>query len=436
MKTIKKLFILMLLCALGGGGYYYFHDTQGPQINLTPNQGSFNKKTPIVLTVNDDKSALAHLTVNVLQNGKQLQLLNIEFPEGVGNNSETLDLSKMLLRDGIITIQVSASDRSIYHFGTGNSTLATFNLMRDTRPPVVSVLSTAHNLNTGGAGLVVYSIAEPVTDSGIQIGDYFFPGHQQDSGDYICLFAFPYDVSTKAVPRIIAHDEAGNQGVGGFYYHLNKRKFKVDQIKISDSFLNSKMPQFQDMFPEASTPLDVFLKVNRVLRPQNRAWLSDVATKTSDTFTWDQSFIRQPNAATRATFGDLRHYMYNGKEIDQQTHLGIDLASVARAKVPASNSGTVVYADFMGIYGQCIILDHGLGLQTLYAHLSSMDVDLGDLVDRGQIIGRTGATGLAGGDHLHFGIIIGGVPTNPIEWWDKTWVKNNITSKLSLRSDQ
>ncbi len=90
----------------------------------------------------------------------------------------------------------------------------------------------------------------------------------------------------------------------------------------------------------------------------------------------------------------------------------------------------------MGIYGQCIIIDHGLGLQTLYAHLSSMAVEVGDVVERGQIIGRTGATGLAGGDHLHYGIIVGGVPVNPIEWWDKNWVRNNITSKLQLSSEQ
>jgi len=431
-KKIKSLFILLIITALAGGSYYYFSDTQGPQIKLTPSSGSISKKTNLGLTLNDELSSLANISVTVEQNGKLLQVLDTTYNEGIRSASENIDLSTLLLRDGNIKITATSTDRSVYHFGKGNTATATFNLILDSRPPTISALSNAHNLNFGGAGMIVYSISESVTKSGIQLGDHFFPGHKQPSGNYLCLFAFPYDTDSEAVPRLVAYDEAGNKGIGGFYYHLNKRKFKTDKIKISDGFLNIKMPQFQDQFPTAQTPLEVFLSVNKHLRTQNRAWLSSVASKTANTFTWNKSFLRQPNAATRATFGDLRHYIYNGKEIDQQTHLGIDLASTACARVPASNSGNVVYADFMGIYGQCIIIDHGLGLQTLYAHLSSMDVAVGDNIDRGQIIGRTGSTGLAGGDHLHFGVIISGVPVNPIEWWDKNWVKNNITSKLQL----
>lgn len=436
MKTIKSFFILLIVVTLAAVGYLYFHDTQGPQIQLQPGSGSINKNTPLVVTINDEGSYIAHLNVTILQNGKQLEVTNINYPGNIHSTSETIDLSELLLKDGAIAVNISCSDNSVYNFGKGNKSDATFSLLLDNRPPIISVLSNAHNLNFGGAGLVVYTIAEPVTESGVQVGEHFFPGYQQSSGDYLCLFAFPYDCDSNAVPRIVASDEAGNKGVGGFYYHLNQRQFKVDQINISDSFLNSKMPQFQAQFPDAHSPLDIFLNVNRVLRSQNRAWLSEVASKTDDMFTWSESFLRQPNSATRATFGDIRNYVYAGKKIDQQTHLGVDLASTARAQVPASNSGRVVYADFMGIYGQCIILDHGLGLQTMYAHLSTMDVNVGDSVDRGQTIGRTGATGLAGGDHLHFGIIIAGVPVNPVEWWDKNWVSNNITSKLVINSQQ
>ncbi|MEA3465643.1 MAG: M23 family metallopeptidase [Thermodesulfobacteriota bacterium] len=436
MKTIKSFFILLLLVAIGGGGYFYFHDRQGPLAHLSPNRGSINKTTPIILTLNDDASALANVSVSVLQNGKQVKLLNKSYSQNVHNATEHLDLSELLLRDGMLTIQVTSLDRAIYNFGKGNSSTTTINLLRDTRAPVIAPLSTAHNLNVGGAGLIVYTTNEAVAKSGIKIGDHFFPGHQQISGEFLCLFAFPYDTDPDTIPRLVATDEAGNHGAGGFYYHLNQRKFRVDTINISDRFLTTKMPQFQNQFPEAKTPLELFMSVNGTMRPQNRAWLGEVATKTGDMFEWSQSFLRQPNAATRATFGDLRHYMYNGKEIDQQTHLGIDLASTARAAVPATNNGTVVYADFMGIYGQCIIVDHGLGLQTLYAHLSSMNASVGEMVERGQTIGHTGATGLAGGDHLHYGVIISGVPVNPIEWWDKNWIRNNITSKLGLRAGE
>jgi murein DD-endopeptidase MepM/ murein hydrolase activator NlpD len=128
--------------------------------------------------------------------------------------------------------------------------------------------------------------------------------------------------------------------------------------------------------------------------------------------------------------------MHNGKEIDHQTHLGIDLASTRHAPIPAAANGRVVVAahDF-GIYGNAIIIDHGLGLQSLYSHLSQIDVAVGDTVKRGQIIGKTGATGMAGGDHLHFGVLCSGIPVNPYEWWDGTWIKNNITSKLDQPSN-
>ncbi|MCD6527572.1 MAG: M23 family metallopeptidase [Desulfuromonas sp.] len=424
--------MLLLLVALTGGAYYYFHDTAAPELSLTPSAGAIQKNSVLQLSLSDEGSGLAAVEVKILQNGHQFVVLEKSYPLDTPSATEQLPLNNLLLEDGPLTVQISVRDRAIYHFGKGNVQESALNLTRDSRPPIISILSTAHNLNQGGAGLIAYSVSEPVTKSGIQIGDYFFPGYQQSNGNYLCLFAFPYNVDSSKVPRLIAVDQAQNQGMGGFYYHLNRRNFRSDRIGISERFLNSKMPQFQHLFPEAKTPLEIFLKVNRELRPRNRARLVDIGLNTTEQFAWSKSFLRQPNAANRAMFGDHRTYEYKGKKIDNQTHLGIDLASTARAPVPATNTGEVVFAEFMGIYGQCIIIDHGLGLQTLYAHLSRMDVQIGDLIERGQSIGTTGATGLAGGDHLHFGVIISGIPVNPVEWWDKNWVKNNITSKLEL----
>nr|WP_320114183.1 M23 family metallopeptidase [uncultured Desulfuromonas sp.] len=432
MKTLKSFFMLIIVAALIGGGYYYFRDTAEPQLTLDPPAGSIQKNSILTLTLDDATSGLAHVEVKILQQGKEIPVLNKDYPLETFQVREELPMGNLLLEDGPLTVEVTAVDRAVYHFGKGNTATAAISLTRDSRPPIISVHSVAHNLNQGGAGLIAYSVSEPVTRSGIQIGDAFFPGYEQPSGVYLCLFAFPYNVDAEEIPRLIAEDRAENISMGGFYYHLNRKNFRSDKIGISDGFLNSKMPQFQHLFPGATTPLDVFLKVNRELRPKNRARLIDIGHDTATTFTWTKAFIRQPNAANRAMFGDRRFYVYNGNKIDQQTHLGIDLASIARADVPASNSGRVVFAEFMGIYGQCIIIDHGLGLQSLYAHLSRMDVQVGDQIERGQIIGKTGATGLAGGDHLHFGIIISGTPVNPVEWWDKNWVTNNITGKLDL----
>jgi murein DD-endopeptidase MepM/ murein hydrolase activator NlpD len=158
--------------------------------------------------------------------------------------------------------------------------------------------------------------------------------------------------------------------------------------------------------------------------------MKDLARQTAATPLWKGEFSRQPGASTLAIFADDRDYLYQGKVVDHATHLGYDLASVARAEVPAANNGVVIFADYLGIYGQCIVIDHGLGLQTLYAHLSQIDVAPGDQVNKNQIIGRTGASGMAGGDHLHFGVFVGGLAVQPLEWWDASWLQNNIDSKL------
>jgi murein DD-endopeptidase MepM/ murein hydrolase activator NlpD len=192
---------------------------------------------------------------------------------------------------------------------------------------------------------------------------------------------------------------------------------------------------FQDDFPDQQSLLDVFLKVNREMRTANRKRLQEIGRETASRPLWTGRFLRQPNASRQAHFGTKRKYVYKGKVIDEQTHLGIDLASIARAEVPAANSGRVVFADWLGIYGQVIIVDHGLGLQSLYAHLSQIQVQKGDTVAKGQILGRTGTTGLAGGDHLHFGMLVSGVPVNPVEWWDANWIANNVAGKLQLIQD-
>jgi murein DD-endopeptidase MepM/ murein hydrolase activator NlpD len=282
--------------------------------------------------------------------------------------------------------------------------------------------------------MVVYTLSEPSHQTGVMVGEQFFPGFKQgNTENYLSLFTFPYNADPqKDVPEVIAVDEAGNTGRSGFNYHLIPKQFRQDTIRISDRFLEQKMPQFTTAYPNEASLLDVFLKVNNESRTKNRASLHEFARQTQPKMLWEKPFIRQPGAATRATFGDKRTYTYNGKVIDHQRHLGVDLASVARDRVQACNGGRVVFDGFMGIYGNVIIIDHGMGLQSLYAHLSQILAHTGDEVQRGQIIGLTGATGMAGGDHLHLGIILSGIPVNPVEWWDSHWITDNIDSKIEI----
>jgi hypothetical protein len=248
----------------------------------------------------------------------------------------------------------------------------------------------------------------------------------------MAFFALSYKQGSGTHILARATDFAGNNTRVGFPYYIKKRSFKKVSIKISDKFLNWKMPEFNiDVSSDSQTPmLDKFLKVNRELRNSNGIQLLKIVSKTDDKLYWNGAFLRLPNSARQANFADHRNYKYKNHTIDQQVHLGIDLASVARSPVPASNNGKIAFTGYMGIYGKTVVIDHGFGLFSTYSHLSAIDVKKGQMVSKGDVVGRTGSTGLAGGDHLHFGIMVHNTFVNPVEWWDATWIKNNISTKI------
>lgn len=436
MRTSSLVLLAVLLIALVAGGIYYFRDTDEPLITLTPGGGPISNHRPLLLVIDDEGSGLKQLKVIASQGTKEFPLASRELEPGAYQHREELSLAGLKLKNGPIEIRIEANDRSVYHFGQGNTGSESFVLEFDNKPPVISVVSRSHNLNQGGSGLVVYTINEEVTSSGVQVGERFFPGFPQENGRYICLFAAPYDVDPKALtPRLVAEDLAGNERLSGFYHHTNSRRRNKTDINIDNRFLEAKMPDFQAYFPETEDLLDIFIRVNRELRQANRSRLLEFLPRTASTPLWDDAFLR-PKGTNREPFATERTYFHNKKKIDNQVHLGVDIASVARGPVEASNRGHVLLAEDFGIYGQCVIIDHGIGLMSLYGHLSSIAVNVGDEVAKGQEIGRTGATGLAGGDHLHFGLLLNGLPVSPVEWWDRTWVTNNISSKLELAAEK
>jgi murein DD-endopeptidase MepM/ murein hydrolase activator NlpD len=436
LKFLKKLFVLALVVALAGLGYFLLRDMTAPELTVTPAQGPLSPRVPLKVDLQDPGLGLRSFSVAAIQDGRQIELLVRQFPPETKAAEETIDLAKAGLKEGAVSIRLKAEDRALFRFGHGNVVERTLNYQIDSKPPQISILTRHHNFNQGGAGATVYTVSEDVKTTGIRVGDLFFPGYRQPSGNYVCLFAFPWNMEeSDFVPKVVATDPAGNQQIQGIYYHDNPRSFPSDRINISQSFLDNKIvPTFQHLFPEVTDPLELFLKVNGQLRRSNLATLHELSTQTSPTPLWKGAFLRQPRSASPGSFAQPRTYYYNGKVIDHQTHLGMDLASTAHAPVLAANSGKVIHAGDLGIYGQCVVIDHGLGLQTLYGHMSQLAVQVGDTVEKSQTIGHTGSTGLAGGDHLHFDVLVGGVQVNPIEWLDPHWVKVNIADKLDLAS--
>jgi hypothetical protein len=426
------MFTLIVPAALLGMILYYFLGTPAPGVSVSPEAGLLAARRDLTLKLDARGGVLKKLAVSAVQADKTVTVLEKDYPPGSRQATETFSLARSGLKEGAFTLQVKATS-SAPRFGANRTTTRVHSFTLDTRLPLVSVLSVAHNISRGGAGLVVYTVSKEVEKTGVTAGDQFFPGYRQRGDVYACLFPFPYDREPGTyVPRVIAVDRAGNERLTGINYHLTAKTFSTDRIDLTDAFLEKIAAEFKDRFPQTATPLEIFLKVNRDQRQQNRTSISDYSRKTSPLPLWQGTFLRMPKAAPLGGFAQSRTYTYQGKEVDRQTHLGFDLASLAHAAVPAANRGRVVFAGDFGIYGQCIIIDHGLGLQTLYGHLSRIGVKPGDNVESGQIIGSTGATGMAGGDHLHFEVTVSGQSVNPIEWWDAHWIKNNLAGKLEL----
>ena len=173
-----------------------------------------------------------------------------------------------------------------------------------------------------------------------------------------------------------------------------------------------------------------FLTVNRDQRKAAEQTKRELAVKSRPQPLWSGAFVAPRNAKVFSNFAESRTYRFEGQTIDSSVHLGYDLASLKQSPVPAANSGVVVYAAPLTIYGNTVVVDHGLGLQTLYGHLSSFQVKEGDEVKKGQELGRTGSSGLALGDHLHYEVLIQGISVTPLEWWDAKWIRDHIGKPL------
>jgi murein DD-endopeptidase MepM/ murein hydrolase activator NlpD len=430
---VRNALILLVLAALGLGVYLYIRDGSQPDLSLAPQSQVASFNTDFTLKVTAKTMGLKDLSVSIAQNGKTIDFLKRTFVDKPMEHTEIFRLPRdSAFKEGPAELTIEVRTHSLLSFiGRGKISI-TRKLTLDLTPPQITVNQGVHNVNQGGSGAVSFKVSKDVQRVGVGVGEYFFPAYLQASGNYFCFFAMPHDtLPANFKPRVIVRDLAGNEATQTLYIYAIPKEFKNDRLTISDDFLNDKMTQYTAQYPQDQTPLDIYKRVNSELRKQNEGELRRIGLETSPTPLWSGPFLRLPGAAGRAGFGDQRDYFYNGMKIDHQTHLGVDLASLANAPVPAANAGKVVLAEFFGIYGNCVIIDHGLGLQSLYSHLDSFDVKKGDEVKRGQFVGKTGTTGLAGGDHLHFGILISGVQVSPVEWWDEHWIQDNVLKHLN-----
>ncbi|HUG53951.1 MAG TPA: M23 family metallopeptidase [Vicinamibacteria bacterium] len=341
------------------------------------------------------------------------------------------------LREGPGTVTVEAKNASWGNFFRGKSATLEKTFTAKLTPPRLEALTTQHYVNQGGADLVVYRVTPPEAESGVQSGEAWFKGFAMpgaaDPAVRFALFAHPYDAPPGTAARLQARDDAGNEAAASFNVKVFPKSFRTRTLTLGDAFLQRVVPEILGQTPDLTdrgSLLENFLQINRDLRAANNKTLAEMARRSEPRRLWTQPFRQLSNSQVEASFADHRIYVYQGREVDRQDHLGYDLATTQRAPVSASNDGVVMMAEYFGIYGNTVVLDHGYGLLTLYGHLSSFAIRAGDTVTRGQEIGRSGASGLAGGDHLHFSVILQGEQVDAREWWDPHWIEDRLEAKL------
>jgi murein DD-endopeptidase MepM/ murein hydrolase activator NlpD len=437
--TRGKLWLFLLVLLLAGGGFLLWRQRQPPvRVALEPAFAALGHPARAVTLVLDAPAAnLAAVEVRVVQQGTPRTVLSEDLGPAATRTLRkpvTLDAAALKLQEGPAELEVDARD-ALWRPRPPRGPRLVHRFTVDLTPPTLEFKAATGYIKHAGAGIVVYRPAGAAR-SGVRVGSEFFPGVaglSQDPAVHVALFAVPYN-GPETAPAVVAVDEAGNERVIGVPVTFLPTRFPKDTIALTEAFLRRKVPELVPQTSGTATAeelLQAFLRVNGEGRKGFEAKIREIGRgESSPKPLWTGPFRQQSNTKVFANFPEERTYQLDGRTVDTQWHLGIDLASNRRSPVEASNAGRVVFTGPHGIYGNMVVLDHGLGLMSLYAHLSDIGVKVGQAVQKGEALGRSGETGLAGGDHLHFALLVHGVYASPIEWWDDHWMKDRIAKPL------
>jgi murein DD-endopeptidase MepM/ murein hydrolase activator NlpD len=446
-KLVNRILILTIVALVVFVGMALFRVGAPPSVRIETALPGIGKHTPVTVRVEAPGRGLADVKVEMVQGDRKVTLeekAHVPRPFwdfwGPRTKSDVLEVVAGRetfegLREGDATIRVTA-DRAGTWLRYPDPVVSEKVLEVRLRPPSLQVLSTGINVTQGGSEVVVYRVGETSILDGVRAGDRFFRGYALPGGqpgDRFALFAVPYDLDDAARVRLVAADDVENEAEASIVNQLKRRPPKKATLAVPDNFMQRVVPAILSNTPELEDRGDLlgnYLQINNDLRRANGATLQELSGRSAETFYWSQPFLQMPNTQVMAGFAERRTYTYDGRPVDEQDHLGIDLASTRQDPVPAANDGEVVLARYLGIYGNAVVIDHGYGLMTLYGHLSSINVAEGQRVTRGEEVGRSGDTGLAGGDHLHFAVLLQGLPVRPIEWWDRRWIRDHVDAKL------
>ena len=449
---LKLLVLLVLVAVAGAAAWIWSSRAEGPRIDLRQPGRFIGQATPLELVVEAPGGQFSRVEVTLEQGGRTFPVFALAQPAEASVRQESAERLYVMrtvgkrdipeLQAGPARLVVRAARPLLFGLREAETTDARDVEVR-LEPPRVAVLSTLHYVNHGGAEFVVYRATPADVESGVRVGDQLYPGFPAsgagitgDASTRVAFFALLHDQDLTTPVALYARDPAGNEVSAPLGHQAFPKPFARSRIAIDDRFLQQVVPAIAATTPDmtlSTAPADLlasFLRINGDLRRRNADTIATLARTASPQMLWKDAFQPLTNAAVEARFADNRTYVHQGQEVDRQVHLGFDLAVTQRIPVLAAHNGVVVHAGDLGIYGNAVILDHGLGVQSLYAHLSSIDVKDGERVEKGRQLGRSGMTGLAAGDHLHFTMLLHGHPVNPVEWWDPKWMQDRVLRKV------
>jgi len=435
------IFMVIFIAIIGAVVFVYnssLFERNAPVINIQSN-GYWNMKSPLPIELKDE-SGIKHYKVVALIDNQEVDLATADFAKV--NKDIKLEVKPkrelFSLRVKELTIRVEAVDASKWNFMKGNENSVEYKLKIDKKKPMATAIINSYAIRRGGSAVVIFRASDANLDElyiQTNFGKKFKPEPFYKEGYYISLVAWPV-MQSGFKAEIIAKDKAGNVRRAYIPYYLRERHYKTSKITLHDKFLNGKIADLAYDLEETQgvdDKLEKFKIINEKVREHNEDLIHKITSKVSDEQI--NSFSIKPfyplkNAQVVAQFGDHRFYYYNGEEVSSSYHLGLDLASVKMGKIRTMNPSNVVFTGDNGIYGNMPVLSHKLGLYTIYGHCSSIHVQEGDHVPAKGVIANTGTTGLALGDHLHFGVLVQGIEVRPQEWMDKHWIKINITDVI------
>ena len=433
-----KIVVIIVLLALIGGPFALFFLSAPTALSVQPQQlAAIGLDTPVKIHA-ENPHGIRYVAASIEQDGKtystrfpQMPMTRLFFKRRVPPRDVTVRVGKNIdpaLHDGKARMTLSATGNDF----RGSTARKSFDVDVITAPPRISADAVQHYINQGGSEMATFTPSGSWTEAGVKVGDYAFRSFPlpKQPGQYFSLFAFSWQLPVDTPVYVYATNPSGAMARASFWYKIFPKKFRASTIRLEDMNLDRMVNQIDPDHKIEGDLLHRFLYINGEMRKKNNKTLADLRFQTAPEFLWKGAFLPMVDSTVESRFADRRTYSWQGKKVDEQVHLGFDLAKLAHSPIPASNDGRVIWAEELGIYGNCVVIDHGYGLQSIYGHLSEFLIKKGDMVKKGQIIGKTGSTGLASGDHLHFTMQVDGVQVNAVEWWDPHWVHDRILSKL------